>query len=485
MVDVKISGLPAAAALTGNEAIPAVQGGSNVKLLVSAIRAGLASDGSVVHTTGDETIGGVKTFTNNSNWNLSTNGRIVYGEPGGDSAGISLFRGDWNAGTARRSDIRARSGDLLLGCGSASDNAAPVNWVSIGPAHVRPTIPGTLNLGTVGNAWLNTFTAELTMTGDDAAKARSRTSLQAVGLVGDETIAGVKTLTGSQLRMSSPFPGTWYNEIGGNFSLYEVLDGDIKQWQVRNNGYENSVIIDMPLRFELANKVITTDYVVRPRTTNKDDLGTGTFAYRNLFVQNAPVTGSDKRKKKNLRHMTDIEEAAFLAIAELESAWEWETGDRIHGGPTVQDARDVMVTHGLDPWAYSCFCHDSWPAKEAVWREWPAQEEVWEEWPAQDAVYEIVPAAYGDEGEMLAPETHIMVSPAIEAGRRLISGAVEAGRELLEPAVEAGESFSFRVGELHAWMLAAMARRDRREREAAEQRLASIEQRLAVLEAGT
>lgn len=484
MVDVKISALPSADALTGNELLAGLQGTNSVKVLVSAIRAGLAPDDNVVHRTGDEMIGGAKTYTAIGTWNLSNNGRIIYGEPGGDSAGISLFRGDWAAGTARRSDIRARAGDLLLGCGSAPDNSAPVNWVSIGPAHVRPTIPGIFNLGTSGNAWLNAFTAELTITGNDAAKARSRASLGAVGNVGDEDVGGIKTFIASQVRYSSTAPGHWFNEIGGNFSLFQVLDGDIMQWQLRNNGFANSVIVDMPLRFELANKVITTDYVVRPRTTNKDDLGTGSYNYRNLFVQNAPVTGSDKRKKKNLRHMTDTEEAAFLEISELESVWEWNVGDRIHGGPTVQDARDVMLDHGLDPWAYSCFCHDSWPAKEAVWREWPAQEEVWEEWPAQDAVYEMVPATYGDDGQVLTPETHIMVSPAVEAGRRLISEAVEAGRELLEPAVEAGESFSFRVGELHAWMLAAMARRDRREREATELRLASIEQRLAVLEAG-
>ena len=62
--------------------------------------------------------------------------------------------------------------------------------------------------------------------------------------------------------------------------------------------------------------------------------------------------------------------------------------------------------------------------------------------------------------------------------------AVEAGRELVQEAVEAGETFSFRVGELHAWMLAAMARRDRRLRQAAEVRMAAIEQRLGALENG-
>ncbi|WP_159054929.1 tail fiber domain-containing protein [Stenotrophomonas maltophilia] len=455
MVDVKISALPGSAALTGSELLAGVQGGKSVKLLVSAVRAGLAADSQVVHTSGPETIGGAKSWTD----------KAIF------SAGIRIADTQFiELGSGGAGFFGSSQGHAVFGSSGASGSLLLF----------RPGGPNVAN----GQTSLSE-TGAWNFGGDAVAKAASRLSLGAVGSVGDEDVAGIKTFIASQVRYSSTAPGHWFNEIGGNFSLFQVLDGDIMQWQLRNNGFTNSVIVDIPLRFELANKVITTDYVVRPRTTNKDDLGTGTFAYRNLFVQNAPITGSDKRKKKNLRHMTDIEEAAFLEVAELESVWEWHVGDRIHGGPTVQDARDVMLNHGLDPWAYSCFCHDSWPAKDAVWREWPAQEEAWDEWPAQDAVYEVVQATYGDDGQVLTPETHIMVSPAVEAGRRLISEAVEAGRELVEPAVEAGESFSFRVGELHAWMLAAMARRDRREREAAELRLASIEQRLAALESRT
>lgn len=70
----------------------------------------------------------------------------------------------------------------------------------------------------------------------------------------------------------------------------------------------------------------------------------------------------------------------------------------------------------------------------------------------------------------------------------MLKEAIEAGRELVQPAVAAGDRYSFRVSELHAWILAATARRNRRnrrnhrDREVVEWRLASIEQRLAALE---
>ncbi|MDR2959702.1 MAG: hypothetical protein LBV10_09160 [Stenotrophomonas sp.] len=108
---------------------------------------------------------------------------------------------------------------------------------------------------------------------------------------GDEDVGGIKTFTGSQVRMSSASPGWWMNEVGGNFSLYVVLDADNLQFQVRPVGFGNS-IVDMPFRIELGNKVITTDYLVRPRTTLKDDLGSGTFRYRDAFVRSINVNES-------------------------------------------------------------------------------------------------------------------------------------------------------------------------------------------------
>ncbi|RRU89608.1 hypothetical protein EGJ24_02710 [Stenotrophomonas maltophilia] len=491
MVDVKISGLPAAAALTGNEAIPAVQGGGSVKLLVSAIRAGLAADGNVVHTSGTESIGGTKTFQVYTYFSggLASDGTITIRGDGTGTARLMRIGGTRTAdgpayldlvAEANRSDYNTRfyrSGGV--------DGDTNINHRGAGVLALNAENAGSIDLRISGTSAMRVNSdRSVTFGGNAAAMAATRASLGAVGLTGNETISGTKVFS-SEVRIQSVAPSFWLDETDGapaSAGVNLVVDGGTFQAQVRQGGF--GPYVRRLFNMSLDGSGVSFDAVTQPWADNTHNLGAGGRRWLNLYVVNAPITGSDKTKKKNLRHMTDAEEAAFLEIAELPSVWEWKVGDRIHGGPTVQDARDVMLDHGLDPWAYSCFCHDSWPAKEAVWREWPAQEEVWEEWPAEDAVYDVVPASYDDDGQVLTPEIRIMVSPAVEAGRRLISEAVEAGRELVEPAVEAGESFSFRVGELHAWMLAAMARRDRREREAAELRLASIEQRLAVLETG-
>ncbi len=522
MVDVKISGLPAAAALTGNEAIPAVQGGGNVKLLVSAIRAGLANSEQGLPSGG--TAGQLVRKAGSADY------AVEWFTPGAGATAAFATADQAAAGTATdvlmNPALTATAMFGLLGMGGAGSNvatAADANTTV--PGRVFRTTGATLNLPsglatdgvllhlkTTGDQVLQLFSSvrEASATNYPALWVRGKYGStqgaggwgswrkmaddgQVVHTSGNETISGDKTWRGGIHNWYLGAVGSVQYGTPTGLPGIIIRNGDPDaaaetQWRtdIRGGAGSCTIVVNNVAgnNTSAARGFSLQQTALQPTNGNLLSLGSPSLVWSNLYVTNAPITGSDRRKKKNFRHMTDIEEAAFLGIAELESVWEWKAGDRIHGGPTVQDARDVMLDHGLDPWAYSCFCHDSWPAKEAVWHEWPAQEGVWEEWPAQDAVYEVVLATHGDDGQVLTPETHIMVSPAVEAGRRLISEAVEAGRELVEPAVEAGESFSFRVGELHAWMLAAMARRDRREREAAELRLAKIEQRLAVLESG-
>lgn len=141
-----------------------------------------------------------------------------------------------------------------------------------------------------------------------------------------------------------------------------------------------------------------------------------------------------------------------------------------------------MEKHCLEAFIYSAFCYDSWPVQDEVWREWPAEETEVIEWPAVPELWTDIPAEVDDAGEAIVPARRELIHAVAPAGRVVLKEAIEAGRELVQPAVAAGDRYSFRVSELHAWILAATARRNRRDREVVEWRLASIEQRLAALE---
>lgn len=93
--------------------------------------------------------------------------------------------------------------------------------------------------------------------------------------------------------------------------------------------------------------------------------GNASARWQNVYSVNGVITTSDANDKGEIRDATDKENEAFAEIARLPSVWKWirrieEEGDnaRLHSGPTVQAAIEIMGKHGLDWEKYSCFCHD-------------------------------------------------------------------------------------------------------------------------------
>ncbi|HCA4640322.1 TPA: hypothetical protein MWR99_003140 [Klebsiella pneumoniae] len=185
-------------------------------------------------------------------------------------------------------------------------------------------------------------------------------------------------------------------------------------------------------------------------------LGKSTNLWSTVYAQNSSISTSDSREKSELRDLNEAEIAAFWAIGRLPWVWKWLSryqaeGDnaRLHSGPTVQAAIEIMTEHGLDWTRYAAFCYD----------EWDALDEVWEEWPAE---YETVPArtAIIDNGVLISedvPEQQIQIR--------------EAGRILVQAARPAGNRYSFRKEELLLWILRATIEKQQ-----------SIETRIAALE---
>ena len=93
--------------------------------------------------------------------------------------------------------------------------------------------------------------------------------------------------------------------------------------------------------------------------------GNATARWQNVYSVNGVITTSDANDKDEIRDATEKENEAFAEIARLPSVWKWirrieEEGDnaRLHSGPTVQSAIEIMGKHDLDWEKYSCFCHD-------------------------------------------------------------------------------------------------------------------------------
>lgn len=114
---------------------------------------------------GDESVDGYKTWNSQHTWNLSATGSIIYGQPGGTSTGISMFFG--SSGARRRSDIRARAADILIGC-SDTNETQPTQFFSIAHANVKPSVTNVMSLGLSSNLWTQVFATNPTISTSDA-----------------------------------------------------------------------------------------------------------------------------------------------------------------------------------------------------------------------------------------------------------------------------------------------------------------------------
>ncbi|MEW4985166.1 tail fiber domain-containing protein [Stenotrophomonas geniculata] len=318
-----------------------------------------------------------------------------------------------------------------------------------GTANTFPYFSATnvVTLGSVTSTGLSILSA--------ANQAAARTAIQAVGTVGDDTVAGVKTFTGASVRIQNPGAGFWLDEGAATDGAYFVLNNATLQIQARAanfGGFTRSLaqILVNGTRTSLGGTEVS------PLADNTQTLGSGGRRWTTVYAVNSTINTSDARLKTEPRQLRDAELKAASAIARLPAVWRWLSrvhGDencepegmdaRKHFGPTVQAAMAVMEAHGLDPFAYSFICYD----------EWEAEPEQWHEWPAKGAVLD-------EDGNELEP-------------------AVEAGRELIQPAREAGDRYSFRKEELLCFVVSALAA----ENDAQAAKIEAMDARLAAVEA--
>lgn len=216
----------------------------------------------------------------------------------------------------------------------------------------------------------------------------ARTVIQAVGLVGAESIAGEKTFTDIS---------RWNLGTGGTieYALPAGVPGIIGRsgdpaggiaTQFRNDLRFGSGFIQL-LNASAAGsgapaRGVQWDANYYPVVTNAMSCGRAGNVWTQVFATNTTISTSDARLKTEPRQLREAEFKAASAIARLPAVWRWL--NRVHGdencepegkearkhfGPTVQAAIAVMEAHGLDPFAYSFICYDEWEAEEATYDE--------------------------------------------------------------------------------------------------------------------
>lgn len=194
-----------------------------------------------------------------------------------------------------------------------------------------------------------------------------------------------------------------------------------------------------------------------PRVDNAIDFGSAAYRPKQYWGVNSSINTSDARHKTDPRAPSDAEINAFYEIGQLPWVWQWlikyqseGDGARLHSGPTVQAAIDIMETYGLDWRNYSVFCFDKQES----------QEEETESW---DDYYVTV-----KETRAIYDEHRNCVQEAVPEHRELV---LAAGSRVIKEAREAFEVYSFRKEELLLWIIRATIERQKN----MELRLAKLE----------
>ena len=107
---------------------------------------------------------------------------------------------------------------------------------------------------------------------------------------------------------------------------------------------------------------------------NAIDFGLSNYRYQDIYATNGTIQTSDEREKQNIASLTDAEMTAAKAISKLFKTFKWkdkvtEKGDnaRTHAGVIAQQVETAMSDAGLDAGNYAFFISTTW---------WETQTEV-------------------------------------------------------------------------------------------------------------
>jgi len=186
---------------------------------------------------------------------------------------------------------------------------------------------------------------------------------------------------------------------------------------------------------------------------NAIDLGKAGVRFDDIFATNSTIQTSDRNEKQQITSLTSAEITAAKAISKLFKTFKWndsvaEKGDsaRTHAGVIAQDVEQALTDAGLSAGDYAFFISSTW---------WETQTDI----PAVEAV----DAVLDEDGNV--------VTEAVEAADAYTrTDTYETVNEAPEGATQRTR-LGIRYPELLAFIGAAT-----------EQRLASIEARLDVLE---
>ena len=114
-----------------------------------------------------------------------------------------------------------------------------------------------------------------------------------------------------------------------------------------------------------------TDVGVNPQANNTIALGSSSYAYKDIYSVNAPITTSDEREKTQVRPLNEVEKAVGIKLKNAIKMFKWidaveEKGEaaRLHTGVMAQEVVSIFESEGLNAYEYGIITYTEWEQDE-------------------------------------------------------------------------------------------------------------------------
>lgn len=351
-------------------------------------------DTRVVHTTGDETVGGIKTFDSDIRelWSILLGRDTAKGSTTQSYRGLYFCSSGGYSATDRLAKVESHidSNGYSKIYLSAYKNEANTNtdikitvgWDANGGYAAAPSTRSNRTEGTdiVTRDWLASDSRLVHTTGnEDIGGYKTFSNSPTVYLwEGDNTIQAmrVNAAKGTNPTSTGKYATVAAFEKSGNLYVANRIAALNLFVDTGGNTYASLTaykyvsgttnVSDFSCICAPDGTSYQRSTSIRPLTTNAYSLGTGNYKYTAVYATNGSIQTSDERFKHDIDFIPD-------AVLDVWESVEWKqfrmldsvqkkgrASARVHAGAIAQQIQKAFADAGLDVSAYGFFCHDEW-----------------------------------------------------------------------------------------------------------------------------
>lgn len=338
--------------------------------------------------------------------------------------------------------VKVAVSDLTAG---RAVTASSINKVAI-------TAPATASTLTIADGKTLTASNTLTLAGTDATTQTFPTTNATIArtdaaqtFTGDQTVNGLISMTvnGAGRTVLSVYNSNNAAADGSGVQFGKfAADPFSRIWSNHNSG---TLYFDTLLNFPFTwrNYMATSPVELMtldgsgnltPAANGTQSFGSTSLRWSQVWCTAGAFNTSDARLKTQVTLLTDIEKQAAAQFSKEIGTFQWLESiktkgvddARHHVGITVQRAKEILESFGLNPWRYGFMSYDKWD-NEFI------------NHPAVEAV-DFVAAVYDETGKVITPEVK----------------EIKAQAEWTEQTKVAGDAYAFRYDQLNMFIAAGI-----------------------------